>query len=370
VRKKNLLIIFPDEWLSHSPTLLNLVHILKDSLNVRVISIDDGVFSNSSLHDPCLSFIKVNRRFAVFFLRRIRVIYGFLKSILLLRKLRQLSGVQAVDRVIGVDSIGLWAAQKVFGAAHFLSLEVNRDLFFRSCRTDRILSLGIQSKERMAFLFNDPPRHTFLLPNAPILPEIFPGFLGEKRFNGKMIFLGLVSPSHGIYASLDAMEMLGPKGATLRVKGVLYKTLVRRTLMKRYRHLFDEGTVTLDEEYLDQAGLIPFLSEYSVGFCFYDFDLISKENFNYLSSPSGKLFNYYAAGVPVIGTDVIGLRSVAEFNAGILLKKHTPEAIEAAYDEIARNFDVYRQNCLEAARHFDFRRAVIPYRDFLLSEGS
>jgi len=370
VRKKNLLIIFPDEWLSHSPTLLNLVHILKDSFNVRVISIDDSVFRNSRLNDACFSFIKVNKHFSVFFLRRIRVIYGVLKSILLLRELRKLIRVQAVDGVIGVDSIGLWVAQKVFGSAHFLSLEVNRDFFFRSCRPDRILSVATQSKERAGFLFNNPPARTFLLPNAPILPETFPGAFINKKFNGRLIYLGVILPTHGIYPCLDVMEKIAGTGATLTIKGVLYKNRVRQSIRKRYRRLFNDGTVFLDQEYVAQDDLINFLSDFSVGFCFYDFTRISLRDFNYLSSPSGKLFNYYAAGVPVIGTDVLGLRSVRDFNAGILLKDHTPEAIGDAFEKISQNFDFYRQNCLKAAANFDFRRAVTPYRDFLLSQGS
>jgi glycosyltransferase involved in cell wall biosynthesis len=370
VLKRNLVIVFPDEWLSHSPTLLNLVHELKDFFNVRVVSIDDGVFSNSSLKDPGFSFIKVNRHLAVFFLRRIRVIYGVLKSILLVRELRKLAAVQRVDRVIGVDSIGLWAAQKVFGSAHFLSLELNRDSFFRSCRRDRVLSVAIQSEERASFLFSDPQPRLFLLPNAPILPEAFPGSLMNKKFNARLIYLGVILPTHGIYPCMDAMERIASTGATLTIKGVLYKDRVRRTLLSRYRHLFDRGAVVLDQEYLPQDDLLSFLSGFSAGFCFYDFSRISLKDFNYVSSPSGKLFNYYAAGVPIIGTHVLGLRSVLDFQAGILLKDHTPEAIGDAFENITRNFDFYRQNCLKAAAHFDFHRAVIPYREFLLSQGS
>ena len=269
--KRNLLILFPDEWLSHSPTMLNLVHTLKDSFDVRVIAVDDGVYRNSSLQDPCFQFIKVNRLLAVFCLRRIRILYGVLKSLLLLKELRKFSKAQTIGPVIGVDSIGLWAAQKVFGSAHFLSLEAKRDYFFRSCRPDGILSVAIQSEERAAYLFHPTPPRTFLVPNAPFLPEASPGRFAEKKFNGKVIFLGVILPSHGIYASLDAMETLASKGATLTVKGVLYKKHVERTMRRRYRPLFKQGTVTLDQDYLAQGDLIPFLSGYSVGLCFYDF---------------------------------------------------------------------------------------------------
>jgi glycosyltransferase involved in cell wall biosynthesis len=367
---KRVLILFPDEWLSHSPTLLNLVENLKEYCDVRLLAVDDGVFRNSALRDPSFTFIKVNKTLAVLFLRRVRFLYTLIKGLLILKELRKLAKDRVPDIVIGVDSIGLWTAQKVFGSAHFLSLEISRDLFFKSCKRDRILSLAIQSEERAAFLFQDRIEKTFLLPNAPVLPETFPALLTEKKFNARLIFLGIISPSHGIYACLEAMEKLASKGATLTVKGVLYKKRVQSTIMKRYQRLFGQETVFLDQNYLNQEEILPFLSQFSIGFCLYDFERLSPKDFNYVSSPSGKLFNYYAAGVPIIGTDVLGLRSVKEFRAGVLLSEHTPEAIGQAYEEISQNFEFYRKNCLEAARHFDFRRAMKPYSDFLLSQVS
>jgi glycosyltransferase involved in cell wall biosynthesis len=98
--------------------------------------------------------------------------------------------------------------------------------------------------------------------------------------------------------------------------------------------------------------------------------LISKNDFNYLSSPSGKLFNYYAAGVPVIGTDVLGLSSVHEFNTGILIKELSVGYILAAIKRIINNYEELSRNCIRAARHFDFGEAAASYKEFLQSCGT
>ena len=42
--KKKVLIIYPDEWVAYSPTILNLVDVLASSFSVKVIAVDTGRF--------------------------------------------------------------------------------------------------------------------------------------------------------------------------------------------------------------------------------------------------------------------------------------------------------------------------------------
>ena len=363
--KKKVLIIFPDEWLSHSPTILNLVRSLDNDVCVKVIAFDDGTFDNESLEGPSYSFIRVNRTLARFFLRKVRFVYGLLKTILLLRIVRSYRCLNESAHIIGVDSIGLWVAQRVFGRAHFLSLETKKDFFFRRCKQRDILSLVIQSTERAHFLFQNNPPRTFLIQNSPIIHGNTQQTVSKRSFNFRLVFLGNILPEHGIFRCLDAIERMADEGFTLTIKGILYRNEVRNRIFKHYGDLISKGTVTLDENYVAQDGIIGFLSQFSIGFCFYDFNIISKEDFNYISSPSGKVFNYFAAGVPVIGTDILGLRSVKDFGTGVLLQEPSVQKISQAVLEISKRFSYYHSNCLKAAQHFDFARAVEPYRDFL-----
>ena len=52
---------------------------------------------------------------------------------------------------------------------------------------------------------------------------------------------------------------------------------------------------------------IKYVSNFRIGFCFYDWNLI-KNDFNYQTAPSGKLFVYLSAGLPVIVCNIPGFK--------------------------------------------------------------
>jgi glycosyltransferase involved in cell wall biosynthesis len=372
MRKKRLLIIFPDEWLSHSPTLLNLVTCLSGDFKIKLVTFDDGFFKNDHLRDNRFKFIKINTHLARLFLRRIRIFYGVLKASILLIWLNHYCKRDKVDLVIAVDSVGLWVAQQVFARCHFLSMEIKKDVFFRLSRKDRIDSLAIQTAERSAFLFKRSFTNTFLIPNSPVIDQNTPVNFSDRPFNGKIIFFGNINPNHGLYTCLETIaqyqEKFKNKGVSLTIKGIITKPSIRNRVLIRYHRLFDEKLVFLDETYEQQNNVIEYLSDFSIGICFYDFNLISKEDFNYLSCPSGKLFNYFAAGIPVIGTDILGLKPVKNYCAGILIEDMTVEIIQQAIEDVSKNYAKYRKNAFLAAEAFDFRKAAIPYKNFLLNK--
>jgi hypothetical protein len=225
--KRHVLIIFPDEWLSHSPTVLNLFKALRNDFNVTVLAINDGTFSNDELHDEGFFFIQIPHRLARTLLRRVRVLYALLKATLLHMRLAKYRKFHPVDEVIAVDSVGLWAAQKVFRKCHFLSLEVKRDLFFRMCTPAGIQSVAIQTPERLAALLPCRLAPTFFIQNSPSLAGINIDQHQKSKFNRKLIYLGNILPSHGIFKILDAFDDSLWPDLELTIKGVLYKYSVR-----------------------------------------------------------------------------------------------------------------------------------------------
>jgi len=369
--RKKLIVIFPDEWLSHSPTPLNLVTCLSSAFDVKLVTFDDGCFSNDQLCDDRYEFIRINTRLASFFLRRIRVVYGLVKSVLLLKWLRIYCRTALVDEVIAIDSLGLWVAQKVFSRPHFVSLEIKKDLFFKLSNKNQIGSLVIQTEARSAFFFKHPLPNTFLVPNSPIIDRGISYGFTQRAFNGKIVFLGNVNPNHGLYTCLDTVrryqERFTSTGLSLTLKGVITKQSIRNNIFRRYQDLLDSKLVTLDETYEPQDQIVEFLSHFSIGICFYDFRLISKDDFNYLSCPSGKLFNYLAAGVPIIGTDIPGLHDVRTYRTGVLIKQLSTESVYQAIENIRLSFREYRENAFLASKEYDFEKKVVPYRDFLMS---
>ena len=183
----------------------------------------------------------------------------------------------------------------------------------------------------------------------------------------RLIYFGNILPSHGIFQVLDAFDDSPWPDLELTIKGVLYKDSVRRDMLRRYKNLFQQEKILLDETYTPQEKIVEYLTRFSLGFCIYDLNLLGCRDFNYISSPSGKLFNFYAAGVPVIGTDVLGLRSIRQFNAGILLSEISRESIRMGIARIIENYNEFSRNCILAAKHFDFDKASNRYVEFLRS---
>jgi glycosyltransferase involved in cell wall biosynthesis len=366
--RKSLIIIFPDEWLSHSPTVLNIKKSLSDVFDIRIFAIDDGMFRNHSLCGDEYIFIKINKLLSRFFLRKFRSLYDVIKAKRLKKAVTEYVKSNKADRVIGVDSVGLWVAQQVFGKSHFLSLEVKKDRFFRSIDICRIESVIIQTEERYNYLFDKSLSHKFFIQNSP--PFSKSKDVTKISFQKKLIFFGTVMPSHGLYACLNTLEHIvkSDDGYRLTIKGVIPKKWVRSSIMVRYRSLIEKNIITIDEQYTDQDEIIPYLSNFDIGFCLYDFRLISKNDFNYLSVPSGKLFNFYASGVPVIGVNIPGLNSVREFQTGILLENLSVDAIKNAILKISEDYAFFSTNCLKAAEHFDFQKAAQTYKEFLSAD--
>ena len=172
-------------------------------------------------------------------------------------------------------------------------------------------------------------------------------------------------PSHGIFFCLDALRDPRTSDWELTIKGII-RPRMKTIIEASYADLLQSGRVILDERYVPQAELLTYLEGFSVGFCFYDFNLLAKNDFNYLSVPSGKLFNYYAAGIPVIGSDILGLASVHAFEAGVLLSDPTPQSIVEALEYIRSHYAELSRHCREAARHYDFATAAQPLRRFLM----
>ena len=356
--KRRVLIVFPDEWASYSPTLINLVNALENHFNVRVLAFDCGQYKNNQLPTRNYSFIWIAPGLGRI-VRKLQL-YKAMKVILLLYKLL----TERADHVIGVDSVGLWATQMRFGRSHFLSLEAKRDYLFRLCHRSRILSVIIQSTERNEFLFGQRslrPLQTFLIQNAPFLSS---ASILQQPEEGTLIYFGNIIPSHGIFHCLEAMRQLPEMKLT--VKGIMTAE-ISNEIRQCYPDLVSSGRINLDSEYLPNEEVVPFLSRFSAGFCFYDFNLIKKNDFNYLSAPSGKLFSYYAAGVPVIGSDILGLRSVRDYAAGVLLKELSPGAIANGVRHVMQQRESMRKACAEAAREFDFGVRVQPFVKFLLN---
>jgi glycosyltransferase involved in cell wall biosynthesis len=362
--KKKVLIIFPDEWVAYSPTILNLVDVLALSFSVKVIAVDNGRL-NEKLDKSFFHLIRIPPFFSALpgilltILRKTNL-YGFLKFCLLYKCVKK----ERADVVIGVDSIGLYTAMKVYGKCHFLSLEITKDIFFRLSDTRSIESVIIQAKERLDYLFPDFTGEVFYIPNSPVFEDV--DYKAKKGDDGlfHIVFFGNALPSHGIYSSVEAVSK--SDNISMVVKAIM-PAKVKYNLQKKYASLLSTDRLVLDDSYLKQGEVVEYLRQFDAGFCFYKFNLIRRRDFNYISCPSGKMFNYFAAGLPVIGTDILGLKPVKEFGAGILIKDLASEDIIEAVEHVRENHPAMHVNCIAAAKHYDFHKRSKGFVQFIES---
>ena len=145
-----------------------------------------------------------------------------------------------------------------------------------------------------------------------------------------------------------------PDDVTLTLKGPVTPEY-RSELEADYAGFVSSGRLSFDSEYVAQDQVIAWLEGFDLGLCFYDEGEIRRADPNIISAPSGKLFNYLAAGLPVIGSKLPGLRIIPEFCAGILLEGQDPKAIAETVMEIRGSYDEFRQGCGRAAMESDFR---------------
>lgn len=343
---KRAVIVFPDEWLPYSPTALNLLRCLNErGYATRVVTVRSSLFRNFEAYARDVASFRVPH-----LLQRILTrlhLYRFFKLVSFV--LIHGRTIRRAELVFGVDSIGFLVARLLGKQPFYVSLEVVRDGWFRLAQRLGIRHVLIQTKERFEWLFEEARVPYSILPNAPIVETIS----GDSEAQSELIYFGYVAAEHGVESCIEALHEL-PDRYRLTLKGPI-REQYRASLESRFRALIDSGRLTLDLTYAAPDEVIPYLRRFTAGFCSYDFNIIAKDDFNYVSCPSGKLFNYLAAGVPVIGSDVLGLRPVREKNCGVLLAHPTAHAIADAIATIEADHAGFRQRCFAASAEFDFR---------------
>lgn len=349
-KEKSILIVFPDEWLQYSPSVLNLYQCCKENHYTKLVYVDNGRFKNEGLVDH-YSNIKIGKTAAYFW----RKTFGY-KFYKVLRLIVTLFFIKLFDRkydtVIAIDSSGYIVTKLFFKHAIYFSLETEKDVFYRLSQKMGIETMLIQSKERKEFMVGDDDSVTvFYLQNSPILDDSIQRYKGPKE--KRILYMGNIEFGYGLEQFIDSVKDLD-NAYTLTLKGIKNEKYFN-WLQERYKDIILSGKLNFDFNYVEQSKIIEYVSRFYIGITGYDLDL-AKQSFNYLSSPAGKLFNYYAAGVPVLGIDIIGLKSVKDFNAGVLIEAVTSENISNAIKKIEINYDEHSGNCLKASQEFDFKR--------------
>ena len=139
----------------------------------------------------------------------------------------------------------------------------------------------------------------------------------------------------------------------------------RKRFAADYSDLLTEKRLLINDTYIENDDVVGYFSQFEIGICFYDFNVDWINHFNYRSAPSGKLFKYLAAGIPVLASDISGFLFVNEFECGVLIANLGADQMQEAIEKIRGNYAEYCTNAIKAAKYFSFDKAVKPYLDFV-----
>jgi glycosyltransferase involved in cell wall biosynthesis len=165
--------------------------------------------------------------------------------------------------------------------------------------------------------------------NFPILEEFLAPAVGDWPCrSGSVTYYGGISEARGIREMLVAMELLPRKlGIKLELAGWFYvKALLNElTTTPQWQHVKWHGE-------LNRKDLTPLLGRSIAGL------VILHPEKTFIASQPTKLFEYMAAGIPVIASDFPLWRGfVQETDCGILVDPLDPQALAAAIEYLALN---------------------------------
>jgi|KBSSwiStaDraftv2_1062776.scaffolds.fasta_scaffold27578_4 glycosyltransferase involved in cell wall biosynthesis len=373
--KEKILILFHGEHIAYSPTVIQLYDELSKKYDVTITAEFPRGFNNQKLQDRNViyhRYFKVKTRY--FYWVLFKIVSLFNKEALYFRInkinykqyffrfcfIKKVLKKNAYKRVISVDTMNVLFCSVMKRKTDFLSLELCVDEEYFSLIDIKYLEcVLIQSTERYQYLLKNNKVRTFYVQNAPIYKNI-----PIKKNRVGLIYGGSAYDELGFYHCLNYLAEYSDEKMT--VQGAIMKKDFDKVKLN-YHYLLEENRLLINKNYLDNDEVVKFLSDFEIGFCFYNFDVpVIRDNyFNYASAPSGKMFKYLAAGVPVVASDIIGFKFVNEFECGVLLENLDPKEIRKAIIKIRKNYSFYVENSIKAAKFYSFDKAISPYLDFI-----
>jgi glycosyltransferase involved in cell wall biosynthesis len=379
--KKKVLILTLNDYIIYQPSILNLYDFLKPHFDVTVVSFSPQAITKQKDETRNIIYLqpgtvtkyflgKLDFALSLLFKMVSKIVPGaghqhiyYTKYLPWLLKTGIKKNKLTGDIIIATDFPALKVAQEIYGAVHFISLEIenNTSPVFKQINRQLVKSVFIQTKERYDYLFPDQTLPVFYVQNAPVFDEASITGYNRKDF----IWAGAIDRRLAVYDCINFFDRY--KEFKLVLKGGIQPKEYEK-ITERYSHLIQSGNIRFDKEYLPASSFLDFLSHFRIGFCFYSWEII-KASFNYATAPSGKLFMTLAAGVPVIACNIPAFKFLEEYKAGVLVNDYEPETILAAVKKIEADYEQYHSACYAAAKYFSFDKRVASYVDFLIEQA-
>ena len=374
MKKENIIILFGGAHLAYAPSVTQLYEALEEIGNVTIYAeYLEGFISQKVTDKNVIYFVEPEwkkpsyiKKIGYFFLRRFSTQAKRLEAAGMKLKvnyssfsrLKKILKKGNYDRVIANDSLHLFYCSVLDIHTDFLSLELSiGEKLIPFVNKKTIDCVITQSKERFEYLLGDFKVKTFIIPNAP-------NYIENKTASTKygLLYGGSAWDPFGFYNCLAYLRLYND--TPLTVQGA-YPYGELEKIKTEYNDLIEQKLLILNEGFLKNEEVVNYFSNFEIGICFYNFEYEWIRHFNYHSAPSGKVFKYLAAGVPVIAIDILGFKFIEEMECGVLIPDLKPESIKAGIDKIRSNYALYAANTTIAARYFSFDKAVQPYINYI-----
>jgi hypothetical protein len=368
--REKILILFNGEHIAYSPTVIQLYDELQKKYDVTITAEYPRSFNNQKLENRNVlyhKFYHVKGRYFYWILFQIVSIFNreaklfkknklnykeyFFKFLFVKKTIKK----HHYKAIISVDILNTVFCSFLKVNTDFLSLELTIDEQHLPLVDFKYINcVLIQSIERYQYLFKNKQTKTFFVQNAPIYKDVV------KETRNGLIYGGSAYDELGFYHCLDYVDIYNDEKLT--VQGAIMPKDIAR-VNNEYKHLLDQKRLVVKRKYLENDEVVESLSYYEIGFCFYNFNVpVIRDNyFNYASAPSGKMFKYLAAGVPVVASNILGFKFINEFQCGILIDDLSPEEIHRAVCKIREDYRFYVENAIKAAKFYSFDKAIEPY---------
>jgi hypothetical protein len=375
---KDFLIVFTDVHLAYSPTVLNLFYELKKYGKVKLIAPEpNAIYSSQKVDDDDIIYLKEEQPQYPGTIKRLftkvknridpqsskEILFNQLKTPIAIKLIELINGFDG--EIIAVDFFALWCVQQTKRRVHLISLEIHaQDRYRDACDLSLIKSVLIQSEVRYQHLFKEYKIKSFIIQNAPSYIDLKPDY--NQRNNKSLIYCGSAVPWFGIITCIDFIKDFPEY--TLTIKGAIPQNTFE-VITQFYSDMLQEKKLILDNTYLDTNTLTEYVSQFRIGFAFYDFYRFDHvRTFNYFTAPSGKVFQYFNSGIPIIANDLPGFQMIKERKAGILISHLSSNIIKASIEKIEVDYGSFAENSKVLSQQFDFKQCARDYINFLINE--
>ncbi len=196
---------------------------------------------------------------------------------------------------------------------------------------------------------------------APSLPSIFlplgspnPEILNQTTLNRdpkKLLYCGRLTPYLDISTLIDALSLCKDCGVTLTWFGLSEKD--KNTLLSLAEKINVTNSIIVESWISHQDLLEQMKTEFGIGLATYSNDFIS----SVLTCPT-KIFDYFAAGLPVIGSSIGTVKDIlTDGQEGLLYTPGDKHSLHDCILKIVHNKELYftmQNNCLKSAKRFSW----------------